>query len=118
MYILYILGPSAFPVLLFLLSIPSALGVPGVSLFLGFAQASLALQMLTGACVCVCVCVREREREREKERERETEREPPTLSKAQIDISHKNKSRRREAVNAELENLWVRSKPYTLHHKP
>ena len=57
MYILYILGPSAFPVLLFLLSIPSALGVPGVSLFLGFAQASLALQMLTGVCVCVCLCV-------------------------------------------------------------
>jgi hypothetical protein len=76
MYILYILGPSAFPVLLFLLSIPSALGVPGVSLFLGFAQASLALQMLTGVCVCLYVCgQRERERAREGERERERESE-------------------------------------------
>ncbi len=74
MYILYILGPSAFPVLLFLLSIPSALGVPGVSLFLGFAQASLALQMLTGVCVFVCVWT-ERERESKRRRKRERERE-------------------------------------------
>ena len=46
--VLGLLGPSAFPVLLFLLCIPSALGLPGVSLFLGSAQASLALQMLAG----------------------------------------------------------------------
>ena len=48
--VMSMLGPSAFPVLLFLLSVPSALGVPGVSLFLGFAQASLALQMVAGKC--------------------------------------------------------------------
>jgi len=43
---------------------------------------------------------------------------PTNTVQAQIDISHKNKSRRREAVNAELENPWVRSKPYTLNPKP
>ena len=46
--VLSMLGPSAFPVLIFLLSIPSAVGVPGVSFFLGFMQGSLALQMIAG----------------------------------------------------------------------
>jgi hypothetical protein len=50
------LGPAAFPVLMFFLAVPCALGIPGFSIVLGSVEAFLALQLLAGIHVwCVCV---------------------------------------------------------------
>ena len=46
--VLSLLGPSAFPVLMFILAVPCALGLPGVSTALGAVEAALALQLLAG----------------------------------------------------------------------
>jgi hypothetical protein len=51
--VLSLLGPSAFPVLMFILAVPCALGLPGVSTALGAVEAALALQLLAGMPCCL-----------------------------------------------------------------
>jgi len=51
--VLALLGPSAFPVLFLLLSLPSALGLPGVGMFVGIGQFCLSCQMISGSRIPV-----------------------------------------------------------------
>ena len=47
--VMALLGPSAVPVLLFLLSVPIFLGLPGIGIFLGLALIFLSYSLAIGS---------------------------------------------------------------------